>query len=221
MGRDARAAAVYSVGVNARQVIILLSCALGISLLALGFLLGRESNRAPVVVAPPVTATQLPVTELPPGPPSINAEPVAVAAPAAARPRPAVDPADKQAVARYFRDVEHLQNTDVDNPEAAASSLLSAASTGDTSGLRKLVADARSAEVKARAVTPPAACAHYHKQLVNVLSDTREMFQSLERGIGGGNMDALPALLNRANATKSRAEALAREEREIKSRFGI
>ncbi|MDB4964925.1 MAG: hypothetical protein JWN44_614, partial [Myxococcales bacterium] len=65
------------------------------------------------------------------------------------------------------------------------------------------------------------ACAHYHKQLVNVLAETRDMFQQLERGIGGGNLEALPGLLGRANGTKSRAEALAREEREIKSRFGI
>ncbi|MDB4969432.1 MAG: hypothetical protein JWN44_5121, partial [Myxococcales bacterium] len=43
---------------DSRRIIILLSCALGIALLALGFLLGRESNRAPapIVVAAPLTA---------------------------------------------------------------------------------------------------------------------------------------------------------------------
>src|SRR5581483_6399025 len=97
--------------------------------------------------------------------------------------------AEKQAIARYFREVDRLQSADVDNPEASAGSLINAASSGDKSGLRKLVAQA--VEHKARALTPPTPCVRYHKQLVTVLAESREMMQQLERGLAGGNLEAL------------------------------
>jgi hypothetical protein len=206
-------------------VIILLSCCLGIRLLALGFLLGRESNRAPAtfVIAPPTGAAAAADPEpavVPTVPPAASAAVAPAASPAAA-PRAGVDAGDKQAIARYFREVDRLQNIDVDNPQAAAASLIGAASSGDTSGLRQLVTQAREAEQKARAITPPPPCAHYHKQLVSILVESRSMLQRLEEGIGGGNVEALPALLTQANAAKSRSESLAREARELKRRFGI
>jgi hypothetical protein len=194
--------------VDPRRVIIVLGGCLGLSLIVIAFLLGRESNRPMVVPVAPPPEPSVAAPSLPPP------EPTGVAV-------PAIDPAEKAAVARYFRTVGALQNVDVDNPQAAATAMINSAASGDSSGLQKLVAQAREAERKAQAVTPPPPCAHYHKQLVAVLGDSRAMMQQLERSVGGGNVDGLQALLGRANATKGRSEALAREERQIKSRYGI
>ncbi|HEX8952506.1 MAG TPA: hypothetical protein VF945_11710, partial [Polyangia bacterium] len=122
---------------------------------------------------------------------------------------------------QYFREVDRLQNVDVDNPEASAQALINSATSGDTSGLDKLVQQARDAERSARTVTPPASCAAYHKKLLALLADSRELVQQLARGFGSGSLDALPGLMSRANAQKARQESLARDARELKRRYGL
>lgn len=239
---------------TSQRAIILLSCCLGLCLFALGFLLGRESNRVPATVAsappgevaalaepvPAAAPSQVPApTMASPASPAVAspaAEPPAAILPAgasrtgtsptrtsskSAAPAPADDAAGKQAVARYFHEIDRLQNIDVDNPEAAASSLISAATSGDTSGLRQLVVQARDTEQKVRAITPPPPCAHYHERLVSMLAESRSMLQRLEQGLGGGDLESLPALLSQANSAKSRSEALANEASEIKRRHGV
>jgi hypothetical protein len=227
--------------VENRRLIIALSCALAMSLFLVAFLLGRESMRArsptaiPVAAEPPPFVAQAPIAPPPIAPPPIAPPPAAppppvvapertpVARPASLPPAPGEghDAVEKQAVARYFREADELQESDVENPEAQANSLVSAATEGDTSGLRALVKKARDAEAKAAALTVPPACAHYHRQLIHVLQESREMLQRLEQGLSGGDVSALPSLLGQANAAKARLEALTREERTIKSRFGL
>jgi len=249
--------------VTPQRANILLSGCLGICLFALGFLLGRESNRGPaaVISAPaagvaaaeplpaaapsqalaPTTAQALTPTTASSASPAVvspAAAPRAATQPAVASrptanisflrssrvnpsPEAAGDSADQQAVARYFREVDRLQNVEVDNPEASASALIGAATSGDTSGLRALVSQARDAEQKVRAVTPPPPCTHYHEQLVSMLAESRSMLQRLEQSIGGGDPGSLSALLSQANSAKSRSAALASEAREIKRRYGV
>ena len=179
------------------------------------------SPSLPTIAAPPVVAE--------PAPPVATA-PARATAPKlavgphrlATAPLPAAgDASEKAAVERYFDATDPLQNADVDNPEAAGNSLMEAASSGDLSGLRALTAKARAREAKARALTPPPACATYHQQLLHLLAQNRELFQRLESGIGSGDVGELPALLEQANGAKSHADALAREEHAVKQRFGI
>jgi hypothetical protein len=218
--------------VDSRRTIIVLSVCLAASLIAVGFLVGRESNRPTIVMSAPVIAPSRPVIE---GPavaelaPLPAAPPVVPSAPAAAPTRrplapahtDAADTGDKAAVEHYFSVADRLQNADVADPEAAGGSLIAAATSGDLSGLRALTGKARQTEQTARALTPPASCLQFHKQLLHILAQNRELLQRLESGIGGGDVSALPALLEQANATKSHADALAREERTVKKRFGI
>ena len=110
---------------------------------------------------------------------------------------------------------------DVADPEAAGGSLIAAATSGDLSGLQALTAKARQTEQTARALTPPAPCVAYHKQLLHILAQNRELLQHLESGLSGGDVGALPGLLDQANATKAHADALAREERAVKKRVGL
>lgn len=205
---------------ESRRLITALLISLGVCLLVIGIFIGRELREPTAVVQPaPAPASPLPPIfeppkTPPPTPPPTTAVPEAADAP--------IDHAEQQRVAQYFREVDRIQNLDVDNPEATAQSLIAAASSGDTSGLRKLLAQARDVEQKVRALTPPAPCASYHKKLTTVLSESREMLQQLERGLsGGGGIEALPGLLGRAQGEKSRAEALEREEKQLKRRYGL
>ena len=199
---------------ESRRLVIALVVALGVCLLVIGIFIGRESAR-PETPPPPIAAA--PQKALPPifEPP---AQPIAAPPPPSA---PPVDPEEKRRVAQYFHAVDKLQNVDVDDPQASAQALINSASSGDDSGLQKLVAQARSAEQQARALTPPPPCAAYHKKLVALLADSREMMQKLAAGFAGGSLDALPSLMTRANAEKAREESLAHEEKELKRRYGL
>jgi len=199
---------------ESRRLVIALTVALGVCLLIIGVFIGRESAR-PDTPPPPVAAA--PQKPLPPifEPP---AQPPAAPPPPS---EPAVDPAEKQRVAQYFREIERIQNVDVDNPEASAQALVNAATSGDTSGIDKLVQQAKDADKKARAVTPPPPCTAYHKKLLTLLADSREMVQKLAQGFAGGSLEALPGLMTRANSEKARQESLERDEKELKRRYGL
>ena len=202
---------------ESRGLVTVLLAALGVCLLVIGIFIGRETTRPPEPIAQPVAAAPPqkplpPIFEPPPQPPA-----AAPAAPSA----PAIDPEEKRRVAQYFREVDRLQNVDVDNPEASAQALISGAAGGDTSGLDKLVQQARDAERAARAVVPPAPCAAFHKKLLSLLADSREMAQSLTRGFASGDLSSLTSLMGRANSDKARQESLARDEKELKRRYGL
>jgi hypothetical protein len=203
--------------VESRRLVLVLSCGLGVALFALGFLLGRESMRMSQVAEVLPTIAVAPTPSPSPLPPVMPPSPVVAPPPAAS----AIAPAEKQAVAEYFKVADRLQSADVDDPQAMAASLIGAASEGDTSGLRRLVAQATAALDKARTLTAPPPCGHYHKELVGILTQSRALLQQLEHQVAAGSVESLPTLLTQANGTKARAEALSREERQLKARFGL
>lgn len=203
---------------ESRRLVIALVVALGVCLLVIGIFIGRESARPDT--SPPAPVAAAPQKPLPPifEPP---AQPIAAPPPPSAPSSPAIDPEEKRRVAQYFRDVDKLQNVDVDDPQASAQAIINSAGSGDDSGLQKMIAQARRAEQQARALVPPAPCAAYHKKLVALLSESREMIQKLAAGFAGGSLDALPTLMSRAQAEQTRQESLAHEEKELKRRYGL
>lgn len=205
---------------ESRGLVTILLAALGVCLLVIGIFIGRETTRPPEPIAQPAPPpSQKPLPPIFEPPPAAPAAPPA--APSAAPSAPAIDPAEKKRVADYFRAVDRLQNVDVDNPEASAQALINGAAGGDTSGLDKLIQQARDAERGARALVPPPPCAAFHKRLLVLLADSREMAQLLARGFQSGDLSSLPSMMTRAQAEKSRQEALAHDEKELKRRYGL
>jgi len=201
---------------ESRGLVTVLLAALGVCLLVIGIFIGRETTRPLEPIAQPVVAAPakpLPPVFVPP-PPALASPPPPPAA-------PAIDPEEKRRVGQYLREVDRLQNVDVDNPEASAQAMISGAAAGDTSGLDKLVQQARDAERGARALTPPPPCAAFHKKLLALLADSREMAQALSRGFANGDLSSLTSMMGRANSDKARQEALARDEKELKRRYGL
>ena len=206
---------------ESRGLVTVLLAALGVCLLVIGIFIGRETTRPPAPIAQ-ATPAPPPPKPLPPifEPPATTPPPTA-AAPSRAPAPPPVNAEEKRRVADYFRDVDRLLNVDVGDPEASAQAMITGAASGDTSGLDKLVATARDAERNARALTPPAPCAAFHRKLLVLLADSREMAQALAHGFASGNLDALPGMLSRAQSQKARQESLTRDEKELKRRYGI
>jgi hypothetical protein len=201
---------------ESRTLVTALVVSLGVCLLVIGVFIGREMREPAPVAAPPVAAA--PVK---PPPPIFDPTAAPAPPPTSSEPAVAATSGDAQRAAQYFREIDRLQKVEVDNPQATAQSIVQAAASGDTSGIHKLVTQAQTAEARAHALTPPPTCAAYHKKVLAVLADDRAMMQQLESGLTSGSVDSLPALLTHANATKSRTDALAREERELKRRFGL
>ena len=98
---------------DSRRLVLALTIALGACLLVIGIFIGRETTR-PEPIAQHVDPPQKPL------PPIFEPPAQPIAAPPPAPTEPAIDPAEKQRVAQYFREIDRIQNVDVDNPAASA-----------------------------------------------------------------------------------------------------
>ncbi|MCW5802686.1 MAG: hypothetical protein KIT31_09880, partial [Deltaproteobacteria bacterium] len=136
-------------------------------------------------------------------------------------PAPA-QPSSADAIRSYFIAVAGLQTYAMtgDSTEVAQS-VLAAAAGGDTSGFDRIVDAARQGAEKARALQPPPECAAYHEKLVSLLSDGVRMMTTLKSAIARSDAGALTSIASQGTALQSRAQALAAEEKAIKSRAGV
>lgn len=236
-----------------RVVLLVMGAVLLVSLLAVSFLLGRESTRTAGTVPAPGAATDM-IHDKPPSPLGVAAAPTPVAAttptppapppppPVAApppAPRPAaapvamppaaphaaaasVDSGERAAVAQYFTRMDNLQPGRIaDDPNDFARKLLESAMNGDTSGMDQLVTQARQTRQAAAALQPPAPCREYHRAALSLMDESTQVLGQVREAMRRNDASALTAASGRATALKSRAEALERQEQEIKQRYGL
>lgn len=222
-----------------------------VSLLALAFLLGRESGSGSVPapstrierVAP--RAREEPVS--PPTPAAIFITgqpekrsafaPVSAADQSSAR-QPAASQvpapiggeragagfdAERASVAAYFDAADHIQAAAMSGEaEGIAHEMAAALANGDTSGLDKMIRDTEEAKRSLAAVTPPAPCAAHHRESLASLDDALEVLRSLKTAMESSEPAAqLASVSARANALRSRAEALQKEELALRQRYGL
>jgi len=199
------------------------------SILGLAFLLGRESGRrgaaeapkaSPAGPAPPAGAPAAdppPQSEaLTPGPPQASSP----SAPSLGAPTPA-DPA-RAAVAAYFRTLETLQPEVAGEPSALAQQILADLARGDSSGFDGIIRKAEAARDRLAAVLPPAPCAEHHRESLACMEASLALTRGLRKALSSSSPDALPLdFSDRAGALKARTEALQRQEKALKERFGL
>jgi len=200
-----------------RQVAIGAGVAFVALIAAVAFLLGRESVRsppppvasAPVASAPFATA---PVATAPPAPASVAPAPV----------RPAAAGPEATAVRDYFTRMQAIDAVDLNGDTGEyANKLLAAAMTGDPSGFDDLLKAEESGAARARAITPPAACAAYHQRLLAMLAESIAMTKGLRTAIASGDTAGLTALAASATSLQSRANALDAEATALKTKYGL
>ena len=245
---------------------------LALSLLALAFLLGRESGRGGGVAAsPPGPAAPVSpaAVAVEPAAPSQVAAPTQVVAPAPTQPEPVAtrtvrpsepgavvhatsaappplqgtaarpveqphtrvvvsekptvaDSGEKAAVAAYFAQVDNIHPGSFSgSPEQLAQEILNGASTGDMSGIDKMIRQAREAETTARSINPPAPCSEVHQESVKVLHESVQMLVSLRAALAQGDVNQLQSFQSAATSLKSRTEALERRQQALRSKYGV
>jgi hypothetical protein len=128
----------------------------------------------------------------------------------------------RERVAAYFTQMDAIQSSrSSGDPEEFATTLVSAAVSGDFSGIDALVRAASDAEQRALGLQPPSECAEYHRLAVMLLQDSKTMITTLRDGLKRNDADALTSVGASAQSMKTRAEDLARVEKALRARFGL
>ncbi len=208
------------------------------SLLALAFVLGRESSPG---AAPPTTKIEriAPRIPLAPGASRTPATTSVFTAPLTEKPAPLagtlppdlpapseqINPSDAEraAVEAYFDAIDRIQPTAMNgDAEGVAGGIASALANGDTSGLDGMIRDTEVAKASLAAVSPPPPCAVHHRESLGSLDDALQVLRSLKAAMESPDAaGALAAVATRGNALRSRAEALKREEGTLRDRYGL
>jgi hypothetical protein len=222
------------------------------SLLALAFVLGRESSsgsapapptkieriapRAPEQPLPPPArvaaasrdyADTRPASALAPTIPAQGAAPQPGAEQASApneteRGNAGIDPM-RAAVAAYFDAVERIQVGSMSGEaESVGREMATALASGDTSSLDKMIRETEAAKVSLAAVIAPAPCAAHHRECLGSLDDALEVLRSLKAAMESSEpVSQLANVTARAQALRSRADVLQKEELALRERYGL
>ena len=168
--------------------------------------------------APSAPAAE-PSTPWPTDPPVPHAETLL---PAPAPIGSASDP-ERAAVGAYLEALDRIRPAAIDgDAESVASSLATALASGDASGLEKLIRETEDARARLLSVAPPPACAAHHRESLGSLDDALEMLRGMKEAMASPEpATALATVAAKATALRSRAEALQREDRALRERYGV
>jgi hypothetical protein len=225
-----------------RGLLIALAAAAAAGVLAVTFLVGRESGRgsqasatSPTTVAldgaeaetPDATAASNAGTSAPTAP-AIEGSPASssIAVPTEGA-SPNVAPVSRDTmrneVASYFREVETIQSRGKSwgDPQALAQTLLEQASKGDVSGFDGLAAANRSVRDALRAVAAPEPCREHHRLTLVLLDESIAMLDRVKGLISGADAGSLAAMPGEGQALERKAKDVDAMAAEIKRRFGI
>ncbi len=129
----------------------------------------------------------------------------------------------RPAVAAYFEALDHLQPGSLPgDSESTAQQILAGLTRGDSSGFDQMTQRAEAARTRLAAITAPAPCAAFHRESLADFDESLQMLRMVRKAMNGGDADALlTGMTDRANAMRSRAEALQREEKALRQRYGL
>lgn len=218
-----------------RGLLAALVTALALAVLIAVFLLGRESagSKAPVATTlPPASIATAPEAGTPASSFPFPAEaPPGSTVPAAALPlplpgaAPAADPGvpEREEVTRYFQESESVQARAKywSDPQALARTLLEQASSGNTSAFDDLVRSQQQARLEMERLTPPSACAEYHRRSLNVMAEGLTLLEQVQGAMSGGDPGGLQHLAEKGRELEQEARAIDELGKGIRLRFGL
>jgi hypothetical protein len=232
-----------------RGAIVGLVVTLMASVVAVAFLVGRESVRTSPQAPPTQPAAQaaVPPGQVAPAPNAAGASPwpsdsperslatsptMAPPAPQGpsfnsspppfAQPAPTTDKL-RDEVARYFREVETIQSQakTSGDPETFARTLLEQGMKGDASGFDGLVAANRKVLDALGAVEVPEPCREHHRLTLRLLEQSIAMLGNVKGQLQGGNEASLAALPAQGQELERGAKEADALAADIKRRFGL
>lgn len=219
-----------------RGALVALCAALVLALMAVAFLLGRQSARpAPpglATVASPSSPAAGPVPQDPPaGVASVVPAPWSEATPGAppGSPAPAggtlaVEPDDESgAVAAYFGQIDRLEaaSRSWSDPQQLALQIVQQGARGDQRGLDDLLATARQARESLRAVAVPPACRAHHAESLALMDAALDLLARLGPALSAQDFIALQGLASAAQELETRTKRLQALEADLRQRHGL
>jgi len=234
--------------VVSKGILVGLGAGFFLSLLVLGFFIGRESARKDTnpgpssegtVVASPSAQpeiVQLPIAQSPKSsifePPDSfrpqamvdSAQPPSSPPKTGSSPSPVETPVEpvREAVVAYFATVDQIQLGQMGGDAYdVANKIIEALARSDTSGLDGLIQQAESARKRLAALTPPQPCTTHHRESLACLDEGLKMLRFVKQAVASSDTDGLSSLTTQANAMQSCSDILAQEEKAIRQRFGL
>jgi hypothetical protein len=229
--------------VVSKGILVGLGAGFFLSLIALGFFIGRESARketnpgpssGQTVVASPSAQpeiVQLPIAQSPEPPNSFSPQAMVDSAqPPPSPPKPGSSPSPVETpvepvraeVVAYFATIDQIQPGQMGGDAYdMANKIVEALARADTSGLDGLIQQAGSARKRLAALTPPQPCTIHHRESLVCLDEGLKMLRSVKQAVASSNTDGLSSLTTQVNAMQSCSDILAQEEKAIRQRFGL
>jgi hypothetical protein len=216
-----------------KKIIFGLGAALGFALLVIAFLLGRQSAPPPPTITVNTPPTQVQMIEAPPP----------IAPPPARPPAPPPDvvleekdgtinlvsppktPADRPAgasggdgpIASYLAAIEQIRVGPGGDQQSFANQLMAEAATGNTQGIDQLVKEAKAAEARLAAISPPPEAATHHAALLALTREGNATLMTLSDALRRQDPNQLSGLLGTAKAMQTKAQEVQRLEDELRS----
>jgi len=222
-----------------RRVVVVLSSALGVALLAIAFLVGRLTAPPHAVVrdasaptSPALSPTAAIAQSTEPGDPLAPAisRPIDAQAPVT-RPHGTGDDAgsapmrspsnDAAAIAAYFASVERFDDAGIGDPNDFAKSLVDGATSGDYSGFDSLLTKARRQRDVLRGLQAPPVCVPHHRLALSLSESSVAMLEKLRKTLAGGDPTALMSMMGEARDLESQAAQLKTMTEAIKRSAGL
>ena len=228
---------------NNKRLVVVLAGALGCSLLAIAFLLGRVTAKpgdgvrieeaTPALAAP--TATVGPIAPAPEpaaggandSTPGLNVGPIPFP-PIEAPGKPVAEAAssnpltaDQQAIAAYFVQLERIEDVGAGDPQAFAASMLQSVSSGDFSGFDDLLTKSRLQQERLRRVATPQACREHHGLALALSADSVSMLERIKAALMRGDSTALITIASEGRTLEEQANRLKSMGEAIKKQAGL
>ena len=125
-------------------------------------------------------------------------------------------------MAAYFQAVENIQPGSNGDPETMAQQVVAGLGKGDTSGFDGMIQQAQVARNRLSAITPPQPCTAYHRESLASLDASLDLMRDMKKALSSPEQDSsVLKIAERANALKTRTEALQLQEKSLKQRFGL
>lgn len=231
-----------------KGILVGLAAGLFLSVLAIGFFIGRESARkatnsgtisAGTVVVPPPAQPE--IVQPPPvqsSEPSVvgsneNFSPSAMAESAEPPPsprKPGGSPSEvntpaepvRTAVVAYFATIDQIQPGQMGGDASeVANKIVESLASSDTSGLDGLIQRTESSRNRLATLLPPPPCATHYQVSLACLDAGLKMLHSMKQAVVSSDADGLFSLTAQANAMLSCSDNLTKEDKAIRQRFGL
>jgi hypothetical protein len=115
---------------------------------------------------------------------------------------------DSGTMGEYFAKVDAIHAIGSGDPNAFAQQILDGMQGGDMSGFDNLLNSAKLALAQTAALQPPAACATYHRQLVETLTESTEIMEKVRDATKSGDLSGIAELSVQIQTLQQKINAL-------------